>query len=166
MKYSLCVLCLFFVFSFVLNKSEVIEFKDGVEQTIEISEKDLYIGLRIPKNGHITLDFKKKQDHQLVKDNFKFGLSPSLSKDCSNYSNDIKYVEINDAFNIIFSFDKGDNEYVIVHIDSLTPGKSATIKIGFYTTLEGWAIAAIVLGSLLCVIIIIICIIKKCCRCC
>ena len=164
MKYSFCVLILFFVFSFVLNKTDVKELKDGVEETINIEESDLYVGFRIYKNGYISLIFKKKQDNKLKKEDITIGLYNSLEKDGPNYSNDITFTALNDEYSVVYKFEKGDNEFLIVHIKNLTPS-NATIKIGFYTKLEAWAIAAIVLASLLCVLIIVICICKKFCCC-
>ena len=49
MKYNLYTLILFLVFSFVLNITNVPELKDGKEETFDISESELYIGLRITK---------------------------------------------------------------------------------------------------------------------
>ena len=62
MKYNLLVLCLLFIFPFVLNRdNSAEEFTDGQERTLDISKSDLYIGMRIPKNGYITLTLKKKK---------------------------------------------------------------------------------------------------------
>ena len=166
MKNSLCVLILFVVFSFVLNKTEVHELKDGTEETIAISESDLYVGLRIPKKGYITLTLKKKEDHTLSKEDISIGLYNSLSKDGPNYSNNIEFSSLTDGYTVVHYFDKGDNEYLIVHIKKLTSGKNLTIKIDYYTKFEALTIVAIVLASLLCVLIIVICICKKFCSCC
>ena len=166
MKYSLCVLILFFVFSFVLNKTEIQELKDGKEETIAISESDLYLGFRISKSGKILLTLKNKEDHKLSKEDITIGLYNSLSKDGPNYSNIQDLSSISDQYSVVHSFEKGDNEFLIVHIKNLSVGKNATIKISFYTNMEAWTIAIIVLASLLCVLIIVICICKKCCSCC
>ena len=164
MKYNLLVLCLLFIFPFVLNRTSVEEFTDGQEKTLDISESDLYIGMRIPKNGYISLTLKKKENHNnLVKENFKVGLAPSLTNDNINFSNDISFTALSDGYTVVYYFEKGDNEYIIVHIERLTTGKPATIQIKFFTQMEAWTIAAIVLGCLLCVLIVIICICKKCC---
>ena len=166
MKYSLCVLILFFVFSFVLNKTEIQELKDGKEETIVISESDLYVGFPIYKSGNIVLTLKNKDDHKLSKEDITIGLYNSLSKDGPNYSNinDITY--ITNEYTFAYSFEKGDNEFLIVHIKNLTVGKNATITISFYSKMETWTIVVIVLASLLCALIIVICICKKLCCCC
>ena len=167
MKYSLCVLILFFVFSFVLNKTDMTELQDDQEETIAISESDLYVGFRIYKSGYISLTLKKKEDHKDVKqEDITIGVYNSLSKDGPNYSNDITFSNYLDEITVVHKFEKGDNEFLIVHIKNLTVGKDAKIKIHFYTKLEAGAIAAIVIASLLCVLIIVLCICKKFCSCC
>ena len=166
MKYNLCILILFLVFSFVLNRTDVLEFKDDKEETIDISDSELYIGLRITKNGHIALSLKNKDDHKLKKEDFEIGLYNSLSKNGPSYSNDIEFSSLIDGYTVLYSFEKGENEFLIVHIKNLTVDKKATIKITYLSKFEAWTIAIIVLASLLCVLIIIICICKKCCRCC
>ena len=106
----------------------------------------------------------EKEDHNnLVKENFKVGLATSLTNDGVNFTNDINFSALSDGYTVVYYFEKGDNEFVIVHIEKLTTGKPATIQISFFTKMEAWTIAAIVLGCLLCVLIVIICICKKCC---
>ena len=120
MKYNLNIVCLFFIFSFVLNSSVVQEFKDEEEKLIKITDEDLYLGIKVPKDGAITLHIRI--DQKLKSSNIKYGLYPYLDKYGPIYSNDISLVQIGDLYTISFKFEKGNNEYAIIYIGNLTIG--------------------------------------------
>ena len=164
MKYNLCALCLFYIFTFVLNSSVVKEYQDEKEENIDINDEDIYAGIRLPKDGFVNVLFKTEQ--KLEKSNFKYGLSPSLDKNGISFSDDFVFTHIDDTYSMTFDVKKENNEFAIVHIGNLKTGGSAKIKLDFYTNREGWIIAIVVLAIILFVLIVIICICKKCLRCC
>ena len=147
MKFNLCVLCLFFAISFVLNSSPPEKFEDGVERTIDLSNEKLCIRMKIPKSGYINLSLKEAKIHKLDKKNFKFGLSPSEEINNAN-DNNITFVNLTDEYKISFYAEKGNNEYVIVNIESLTKDNKVTIKLTFFPQFQGSIIIAIILVAL------------------
>ena len=159
MKYKLNAVCLFFIFSFVLNSSIVQEFKDGEEKLVKIIDEELYLGIKVPKSGAITLHIEI--DQKLESSNFKYGLYPYLNKYGPIYYNDITLSHIGDLYTITFLFEKGDNEYAIIYIGNLIIGKKAKIQIIYFTNFETGTITFIGLVFIILVIIIIICICKK-----
>ena len=163
MKFNLFVFSLFFVFSFVLNKSEVQEFNSGEEKEIDISANELFVGMKIPKSGYINLNLKEKKIHQLKKENFKFGLSPNIENKNATNGN-ISYANLSDGYVISFYAEKGSNEFVIVNITSLTIGNKATIKFTFIEQLQGSELIFLILVASNVVIIIAFLIFKYCCN--
>ena len=165
MKFSQCVLCLLFANFFVLSISPEKVFVDGVEETIDVSNKNkkLYICMKIPKSGYISLSLslKEKKIHKLDKENFKFGLSPS--NEINNVTdNNITFANFSDEYKISFYVEKGNNEYVFVNIEPLTVDNKATIKLTFFPEFQGSAIITIILVALNIIFLIAFIIFKKC----
>ena len=161
MKFNLCAFCLFFAISFALNSSPATVFVDGVEQTIDISDGNILIGMKIPKSGYINLSLKEKKNHKLEKKNIKFGLSPSTEIN-NPTDNNISFANLKDEYIISFYVEKENNEYVIVNIESLTIGNKATIKLTFFPKFQGSAIITIILVALIIILFIAFVISKYC----
>ena len=161
MKFSLCVLCLLLANSLALKSSHPNEFIDGVEQTIDISDEKLYISMKIPKSGYINLSLKQNKIHKLDQKKIKFGLSPSIEK-FNLTDNNITFANLTDEYKISFYVEKGNNEYVIVNIESLSKDNKATIKLTFFPEFQGSAIITIILVALNAIFLIAFVIFKKC----
>ena len=159
MKFSLYVLCLLLANSFVLNLLPEI-FLDGVERTINVSNKNLFIGMKIPKSGYINLSLKEKKIHKLDQEKIKFGLSPS-NKINNVTDNNITFANLTDGYKISFYVEKGNNEYVIVKIESLSKNNKAKIKLTFFPEFQGSAIITIILVALNVIFLIAFVIFKK-----